>query len=638
MMWEDYEAPTRATKDLRYVRNVEVPLTGWTPPREFPNLSGVRHLGLDIESKDLQLIEKGPGFVCGAANMVGFSVATHDKAWYFPLAHEHAEGKTHNLPLESTLSWLSSALKPLASVSGANLLYDLEGLRAAGVLIPRSVQLIDVQLAEPLLNETRRSYSLESLAREHLGEGKESDALYDWCAASFGGKADGEQRANIWRAPPSLVGPYAESDALLPMRIYEQQKVSLQRERLEGLFTLESELLPLLLDMRFRGVRIDVDKAQQTALWLREQAALAQAKLKGVDVWSGPSLERAFKASGHEIVYTEAGNASFTKQWLEAQTSELARAVLDVRLYEKAANPFIESYLLGNVHKGRIHCQFHPLRNDTYGTVSGRFSSSNPNLQNIPSRHKVIGPALRSLYLPELNCRWLRGDHSQIEYRLLVHDAVGTGAEELRERYRKDPLTDFHQITIDMTRNITGVTLDRTPAKNLNFGLVYGMGKPLLKASLGVSADLAERLYSAYHQAMPCIKETADKASSTAQRRGYIRTLLGRRRRFNVRETTKYGEQRAGTHAALNARLQGGAADTLKKGMRDCYKAGLFDDDACGIPHLTVHDELDFSIPDTPRAREAVGEMKHMMENCMPMLKVPLIFSLSEGNNWAEAK
>ena len=582
------------------------------------------------------MVSRGPGAVRGAAHAVGVSVATEDQAWYFPLRHEYEPQLGSNLDPGTVFKWLGDQLQVQRPIVGANLLYDLEVLRAEGLALPVG-PLWDVQLAEPLLDENRRSYSLDTLAHLHLGRGKETPLLYQWCADSFGGEADDEQRANIWRAPPSLVGPYAEADALLPVQILAKQRSLLRADGLDSLFEMECDLIPLLLEMRFRGVRIDVDKAQKTAEWLRAQAAIAQQSIEGVDVWSAASLERAFKQAGHEVLYTEAGNPSFTKGWLESQHHDLANKVLDVRLYEKAANPFVESYLLEKVHNGRVHCQFHPMRSDDYGAVSGRFSSSDPNLQNIPSRHKIIGPAIRSLFIPEEGAIWRRADHSQIEYRFLVHYAVGDGAEALRERYRNDPKTDFHELVQEMTLEITGVTLDRTPTKNLNFGLVYGMGVEKVIRSLGVSPDVGRRLYEAYFEALPSVKKTNQSAQRLAARRGYIKTILGRRRRFDRWEDGKYGKQRAGTHAALNACLQGGAAETLKKGMVECYKAGLFAEDACGIPHLTVHDELDWSQQPGERVAKAFDEAQHVLENCVK-LKVPLSVKMSTGKNWGACK
>lgn len=624
MWWQDYPV-TKSTASSAHGRPIPPPVTGWTPPRDLPNLRGARVLGLDTETKDLELTTRGPGFVRGAAHIVGVSVATEDRAWYFPLRHEYEAERHLNMDPARVLSWLTDTLTdlPAVPVVGANLLYDLEALRAETGRMPAG-ELFDVQYAEPLIDENARGYSLDALASKYLREGKETAALYAWCAEAFGGQAGQEQRKNIWRAPPSLVGPYAESDAALPLRILTEQRKVLAEEELTDLFRLECALIPLLLDMRFRGVRVDLARAERVARELTEQAREWQARIPGVDVWSADTIARAFDAEGLAYGRTDAGAPSFTRQFLEGVHHPLAEAVLGVRLAEKARNPFVESYILGGHYNGRIHCQFHPLRGDAYGTVSGRFSSSNPNLQNIPSRDKVLGPLLRSLFVPEAGCRWRRADYSQIEYRLLVHDAVGPGAEALREMYRTDPRTDFHEMTRGMVLKEAGVEMDRKPAKNLNFGLVYGMGREKTTRSLGVSQDLGERLYDAYFEAMPSVKRTYKSAERLARRRGYIKTLLKRRRRFVDGE---------GTHKALNARLQGGAADVMKKAMVDCYRAGVFD--ATGIPHLTVHDELDWSDDGTERAAEGFREAERIMTTCVP-LRVPLLLEMSTGAHWGE--
>lgn len=632
MWWSDYAPPKAArNSQAQVVRQVAVPTTGWKPPRDLPNLAGVKLLGVDTETKDTWLTDHGsPGAVRGLAHVVGVSVATHDAAWYLPIRHEYDAQRGMNLNPEAVLAWLRDTLaQPQLHVVGAKLLYDLEVLRAENVEVAGPVW--DVQFAQPLLDEQQRHYNLDALGNQHLGvgNGKDYKALYQWCADSFGGAADGHQRANIYRCPPTLVGPYAESDARTALLVLDKQRPLLAAEDLSDLFQLECELIPLLLDMRYRGVRIDEAKAQETADWLRAQAKAAQAKLPGVDVWSNNSIARAFDAAGYKYPYTEAGNPSFTKLWLESQTNNLlAAAILDIRTYEKAANPFVESYLLGNMHNGRVHCQFHPLRGDEYGTVSGRFSSSDPNLQNIPVRHKVIGPMLRGLFIPEPGCIWRKQDYDQVEYRGLVHYARGrttrekTNAEQLRKQYQEDPTTDFHKLTTRMVQEIAGVALDRRPAKNLNFGLVYGMGKDKLKRSLGVSADLAERLYEAYFQSMPAVKATYNEADRIARRRGYVLTHLKRRRRFAEGEST---------HKALNAVLQGTAADIMKKAMRDIYKAGLTK--LLGAPHLTVHDELDWSDPQTRESNEAFAEVERIMVECV-QLRVPLRVSVSTGKDW----
>lgn len=630
MWWADFPIERTSGPRQDYMRVVDPPPTGWTPPQNFPNLDGVKVIGFDTETKDLELLERGPGGVRGTGHLVGLSVATTDQAWYFPMRHEYAPQSSYNLDPDRVMAWAEDLLRGPALKVGANLLYDCEMVRAAGVTVHGPFY--DVQFAEPLLDEHAHSYSLDKIATKYLGQGKETPLLYQWCADSFGGKADGSQRKNIWRAPPSLVGPYAQADALLPLQVRLKQQAQLDAENLNRLLDIEHRLIPLLMDMRFRGVRVDLDAAQQTLAWLRSQAAQGQAQLGQLDVWANAQIAKAFDAAGLQYPLTAAGGPSFTRQYLETVDHPLARNLLIVRNYEKAANPFVESYILGGQVNGRVYTQFHPLRNDEYGTVSGRFSSSNPNLQNIPARDKVLGPRLRGLFVPEVGCTWRRYDYSQIEYRLLAHDALGHGADEIRARYQRDKAINFHRLTLDMVRELTGVELDYKPAKNLNFGMVYGMGKDKTVRSLGTSYDLGLKLWESYHEANPYVRQTYKGAERLVNRRGWIRTLLGRRRRFPEIITNDYGRQvRVGAHKALNARLQGGAADVMKKAMVDCYEAGVFD--VLGPPHITVHDELDVSDDGTPAAAQAAREMQHIMETCVT-LKVPLLVEVSGGPNW----
>jgi DNA polymerase I-like protein with 3'-5' exonuclease and polymerase domains len=632
MFWADFPT-TRGERSERMVRVIEPPKTGWTPPKDFPNLKHAEVIGFDTETHDPNLIEKGPGGVRKDGEIIGLSFAVEDQAWYFPIRHQYEAERHFNLDPDKVLRWAADTLSTRALKVGANVMYDLEWLKAEGVEV--NGPFYDVQFAEPLLDENAGSYALEVLGKRHVGAGKDTADLYSWCSESFGGPTSYKQAANFYRSPPSLVGPYAEWDALLPLQVRQAQQKQLEEERLTRLLDIEHRLIPLLIKMRFKGVRVDIDKAEQALKWLRVEAAKAQEMLGKVDAWAPAQLAKLCDA--HEIPYqrTEHGNPSFTKEWLKTQSHPLLKAVLAVRSYEKAANPFIESYILGGHINGRVHCQFHPLRSDDYGTVSGRFSSSNPNLQNIPARDPVLAPLLRGLFIPDDGCLWHRGDYSQIEYRLLAHDAVGPGAEEIRQRYLKDPRVNYHRATMEMVAAQTEVLLEYKAAKNFNFGMVYGMGKGKILSSLDIQYELALRLYDAYHEANPYVKDTFNSAKRLANRRGFIRTLLGRRRRFPHWAENEYSQvnERVGIQKALNARLQGGAADIMKKAMVDIYEAGIYE--VVGVPHLTVHDELDGDDDGSPQARQAYAEAKHIMEHCVE-LKVPLLVEESTGANWGE--
>jgi DNA polymerase I-like protein with 3'-5' exonuclease and polymerase domains len=289
-----------------------------------------------------------------------------------------------------------------------------------------------------------------------------------------------------------------------------------------------------------------------------------------------------------------------------------------------------------------VFTQFNQLRSDAGGTVSGRFSSSKPNLQFI-SKHSEEGRRVRSLFLADEGQRFYKLDYSQVEYRLAAHDAATAklrGADLVVESYRNDPNVDFHQQVADM------VGTSRARAKAINFGLLYGMGVDTLCRQLGVDREEGERLLARYHERAPFVRPLAQGMLRQAERTGEVRTLMNRRRRFpwcfrkDGKDIFVYGNRppyahRAFCYAALNARIQGSAADVLKKAMVDIWQSGVCAE--IGVPALTVHDELCGSFPDTPAGREAVRHVQHLMEHAVE-LAVPLKVDAGTGASWGQAK
>jgi len=669
MFWEDIQETGR---NQRARVMPPIPDTGWTPPRDFPNLAAAKVISFDTETFDPDLMTKGPGWARGVGHMIGLSVGTEDGGrWYFPFRHE-VEGEM-NLDANNVLAWARDTLgNPRQPKVGANLLYDVGWLRHEGVLVKGP--LYDVQFAEALLNESAQ-VNLELLANRYLGEGKETNDLYQWLADYYGGKVDGKQRANLYRSPPRLAGPYAEADADLPLRILPLQWAKLHAEGLLDVFDRECRLIPLLIEMRFAGVRIDIDKAEPLKDQLLEKERELQGQLNylaggtHVNVNSSDNIGRLFDQLGLAYPRTKPsktkpnGSPSFTKEFLSTQDHDAANLIRSIRQATKLRTTFIESYILNSHIGGKVFCQFHPLRGEENGTRSGRFSSSTPNLQNIPSRDDVLAPLIRGLFVPDYgHRRWRRYDYSQIEYRFLAHFAVGELADAVRDIFNTDPHADYHDVTLDMVAPVVGWDVSdpkirkakRKPIKNINFGLIYGMGIDKLANSLGLSLQEGRALFAAYHRAAPFAKATMDECSEIASRTGVITTIWGRRSRFELWEpvrsargaerkpglplhlaATYYGPniRRAYTHKALNRRLQGSAADMMKEAMLRAYEDGVFD--TVGVPRLTVHDELDFS--DTGYTDEAFNELQHILETCMP-LRVPVRAEAEVGPDWGHVE
>lgn len=432
------------------------------------------------------------------------------------------------------------------------------------------------------------------------------------------------------------------------------------------LFDIESRLIRPLLAMRQRGVRVDVEGAKKLDDELTALIDLAQARLNSaaggpIDVNVAADLQRLFDREGVQYPTTAKGNPSFTKEWLEASRHPACHEVTEVRKLTKYRDTFVRGYILNSHVNGRVHGLFHQLKGDDNGTVSGRMASSLPNLQNIPNRDPEWGWRIRALFLPEDGEYWVRHDWSQIEYRFLAHFARGPGSADIRRRYSEDPTTDYHDMTLDLVAPSAGWDVStpafrkihRKPVKNINFGLVYGMGEPKLASDLGLTSTEAKPLFAAYHTAVPFVKVTYNAASQAARERGFITTVFGRRARFNLwQDSSSWNSQgypreraekeypgkiltRAYTHKALNRLLQGSAADLMKIAMVQIAESGI--PDVIGCPLVTVHDELGHSVPKTLAGIEAMQEVKHIMETCME-LRVPIIAEEEMGPNWGEAK
>lgn len=659
LFWQDIQT----SRGQRQRAMPPIPETGWRTPGSFPNLSAAKVISFDVETYDPELTDqgkikgKGPGWARHSGHLVGISVGVEDgSAWYFPMRHEVEP--EYNLDPIQVLSWANHALSGPQPKVGANLIYDLgwcleEGIKVGGPLY-------DVQFAEALLNSEAPDVSLESLSQNWLGEGKESNLLYEWCSGFYGGPKTARQRKNIYRSPPRLAGPYAVSDATLPIRVLNRQWPELARLGLLDLFNMECGLIRLLVAMRFKGAPIDVAKVEELESRFRLEIKDLDDEIRRqvgfeVNTNASQSLAKAFDYLGLPYGRTAPterspqGNPSFPADFLEAVDHPVAAMIVKRKQKEKLRGVFLESYLLKNHVNGRVHCSFHPLRGDDNGARSGRFSSSAPNLQNIPIRTPE-GKMIRQCFVS--NGLWRKYDHSQIEYRMLANHAVGPGAEEIRARYRAQPDTDYHDATIELIKNLVGLDLERRPAKTINFGLIYGMSQPELARRLHL-ADGGRQLFAAYHQGVPFAKATMQAAMDFAGRTGYIDTVLGRRSRFDMwtsqtydaeakampleKALAKYGRiQRAFLHKALNRRLQGGAADVMKRGMLKCYESGVFD--VIGYPGLTVHDELDFDDETDGQQDEAWAYMKHTLETCMGnLIRVPLLVDMKTGPNWGDA-
>ena len=608
----------------------------WVCPSEYPDLSHADAIAIDLETKDPNLKTLGPGWPRFDGAIVGFAVATAGQQYYFPIQHD-AGG---NMDLAITTAYMQDLLKLPCPKIFHNAQYDVGWLKINGFEIKGPI--IDTMIAAAVVNENRYSYSLNALSFDLLGEIKSENFLNEK-AKEWG--LDPKQ--DMWRLPAGYVGHYAEQDAALTYKLWQHLKPIIIKENLQDVWEMEMELLPILIEMRMTGLRVDLDKIKilKKEFVTDENKILREIHdLTGmrVDIWSNRSVAKLFDHLGLDYPKTEkTKEPSFTSNWLENCEHKIAKLIRDAREVNKFHSTFLDA-IDRYSFKGRIHSEIHQLRSDGGGTVSGRLSYSNMNLQQIPARNKEYGNKIRSLFLPEEGRQWGSFDYSQQEPRLVAHYAASieqgfTGADEFIQAYKNEE-ADFHQLVADMAG------IPRSAAKTINLGIFYGMGKNKLSRELGISKEDAEQLLQRYDARVPFVKKLANEVMSSASKFGFIRTIKGRKCRFDMWEPTTFGMyqsmkyeeakahygnniKRAGTYKALNRLIQGSAADQSKQAMIDCYKEGH-------RPLLQIHDELCFSINE----EKDIEVIKEKMTTCIDNLKVPFTVDVALGRSWGEAK
>jgi DNA polymerase I-like protein with 3'-5' exonuclease and polymerase domains len=631
----------------------------WTRPTTFPKLKGL--VGLDFETEDPYLKTHGPSWAfAGIGKVIGIGISTDDGEYYYPVGHDI--GNMDDIP--KIWAWLKDELEtnpdPSLEMIVMNWTYEMGWFRRNGINPTCPVR--DPGIAMALVDECRISYSLNAISQTVLGDGKYSDDLKSY-AEMFGLK---DYMSQLKKLPPMYVGPYCEQDAKLAKDNWIELLKQIERLGLSRVLKLEHEVMPAVLDMRWNGILVDVPKAKETVdkLKKQEQKLIKEIKRQSgceVEIWAQDSIADAMTLLGIEYPVSKSGKPSFQAEWLENHEHEVPRMIVKARQLNKVQGTFIQSYFLDNQFNGRIHCTFTPLRSDEGGAVTGRFSSSNPNFQNLPARKGEYAAMVRGLVLPEEGCQWAALDYSSQEPRLTVHFAALAGcpgADIAVKEYLDNPRTDYHQFVADLTG------LKRKDAKEVNLGLPYGMGgaklcreklklptrfaifgkwgstpqyfddwndasayqdKHQTRSPIEVAGEEGQKILDAYHERLPYMKSLMKMVTDQAVKKGFIKTLLGRHRHFIGKDekVTKYNRKKAFSYKALNSLIQGSAADQTKQAMIDLHREGV-------LMHVTVHDELGISVENKKQADDAA----EIMMQAAP-LKVPTIVDVEIGKTWA---
>ena len=645
------------------------------------NLDGIDTVAIDIETYDPNLKTKGSGAIRDDGFICGIAVASDNDLAYFPI--RHSDTTLDSDRVKKMWQVLNDKIFQNENITKVfhNAMYDVCWIRAVtGKMIKGRI--VDTMIAASVIDENRFRYSLDALSKDYLNEEKYKYDLQQKTLEWSGGTVK-DPMTNMHKLPASIVKEYAKQDVNLTYKLWKlfdkkidevlYTKDDGEQKTCRKIFELETRLFLCLVDMKFKGVKIDVPKAITFGKHLKKRRdqiikAIESITTIKVDIWAAASIKKLLDhlCIKDYKVTPKSKMPQLPKDYLRKHNNKCLRMIAKAREYDKAINTFIDG-LLEYVHEGRIHADINQIRSDTGGTVTGRFSMSNPNLQQIPAKG-YIGGKMRELFIPEDGCKWGSFDYSQQEPRIVVHYAIKLGlpgTETLQQEFDRDD-ADFHQIVADMAN------ISRKQAKTINLGLFYGMGKIKLQRELGLDQRQAKELFNEYHSRVPFVKQLSQELIQFSKENRLLFTLHDRFCRFDRWETTnkewnpetnrfnevplytkeqameafkaemldKYKENKidanymdyfdryytpAFTYKALNRLIQGSAADMTKKAMVDLHEKGI-------IPHIQIHDELCFSITD-----HEPELIKNTMEQTIPLDGKNKV-DFESGPNWGTIK
>jgi len=629
------------------------PVCDWRPPSlsDLPSSwDGAGRVGIDVETKDTELKKLGPGVRRKDSYVVGISFAIEDgPSFYLPIRHKGGD----NMDAAKVIEYLKDRAKTFTgAICGANIGYDLDWLAEEGVVF-RQASFKDIQVAEPLIDENQFSYSLETLAEKYGFPGKDETMLRD--AASAYGL---DPKKDLWQLPGRYAGVYGAVDSELPLKILRKQEKIIDDVDLWQIYNLECQVTPVLVKMRRRGIRIDFDQlAKVEAFTIEREAEFLQViydktgvRINIDEINKSKLVVRACDVAQIPYGRTDPstkfpdGQPSVKKEFLEPNADHpVVNAILEARSYNKVRNTFVKSVREHAVN-GRIHTTFNQLRrqddnsDEVKGAGPGRLSSCDPNLQQQPSRHPVLGKMWRAIYLPDEGGRWAACDYSQQEPRLFVHFAHIAGCPGTQAAVDKFFAGyDWHDMTTEMAFGIMKAEDPekfaklRKRAKAVFLGLTYGMGQAKMCRSCGFSTEKiiirgAERevagpegraFLDEFNRKVPFLNDIKQRVESVAWNRRYIRTLLGR----HIHYPPGLNMERK----ALNNLIQGSAADQTKLAMVELDKENF-------RFQLQIHDEIDITVYDEKTAKD----MAEIMRTCVPLV-VPSKVDVEIGANWGDS-
>lgn len=579
---------------------------------------------------------QGPFGDARRGGLDGLGMAIDGHAWYLPFAHRAPDGDLLNVDTPANLPPLSdAAMRPLVALLedpdvpkvGHNVKHDLLRLRTAGVEV-RGVA-FDTMIASFLLDPGKRSHALSALAVEHLGQ---KFPAY----REIIGK--GKSERPFAEVPIDEAAAYAGAYVRQVLRLREHFRQSLEGTGLDALLReMELPLIDVLCEMEWTGIRLDTERLGALSGEFRAQLRQLEEDIyreAAVDfnINSTPQLRHVLFEKLQLPVIKKTKTGPSTDADVLAQLAgmgfEVPKLLLEYRELEKLRSTYLDALPRSvNPATDRIHTTFNQV-----GAATGRLSSSDPNLQNIPVR-TARGGEIRRCFVPADGCVFVAADYSQIELRLLAHLSDDPAFIEAFERGG-----DVHRETaaIIFDVDVDDVTAEmRARAKTINFATIYGQGPFALARQLEISQDEAKDFIAKYFERFAGVRAYLDASVESARRLGYAETLFGRRRYIPELKEKNFNIRAFGERTAMNSPLQGSAADLIKRAMIGVHRA-LVEADLGASVLLQVHDEL---VLEAPTA--AAGAVSDIVEREMvgaATLKVPLVVDVGTGPNWLEAK
>ncbi len=612
---------------------------------DFPNLPSGMTIGLDFETSGLRYWD--PDF-----RVFGIALSAPDAffgdsvdAWYWDIRET-----------PRAVDFLRDELKKAKLVVAQNAQYEYQCVRHFQI-DPRSIEWYCTMVNECLIDEHHLTYDLASIAK-HRGIDSQKHRILEEIRAAMGWSSTAEVLRRLSEVPPAMVVPYGASDASDALLIYMEQQDEIRKQGLERVSDLEMRLLPVLADMSWVGVRVDLAAAHDAipALDLKQeqlQSEIEQITGGKFNVNSSPQVREFFKPEsvskfqwrlidGTLVGPTKGGKGpSLDQNVMREIKHPLAEKILALRKTIKLRDTFIRGHVIGSADgDGYVHTQFNQTRNDAdAGTVTGRLSSTDPALQQITKRDKANAAILRAMFLADEGDEWFCADYSQVDFRCAAHLI---NDQNIIDAYASNPKLDYHQIVSDMTG------IPRNPAfagapntKQINLGLAFGAGAGKLAFMMGMPYEIRERrdkmqyvagneaidIFNLYHKRLPGVQQFMKHAEAIAKETGFVRTATGRRLRLPT-----------GAHKAAGLLYQAYAADL--------HKTGLIETDAAireqKLPArllMSCHDEIGVSMKQNPEVDSIIQRAytNFNSDDSSIWMRVPITSSGDYGINWYEA-